>query len=534
MANAETAKEPRIYKIPAQNLENLQDRIAKLQKRAAKLGVPEIVLRVSGLKKEEVAVRDHNGKPVTKTRVYYEVEVQGEAPKYAGWTLVAALQYIAGNGENEAAMFIRTVPGQTLPESFRHADQKCDHCGLARRRNETFVVRHEDGTLKQIGRQCIADFLGHQNPENILACAEWLLSAADVLGEAEDEGWGGGGKKVVWLSDYLSYVALAIRTGGWLSRSKARELPEGDHRSATADEALSIMFPFKPSSDDPKPESQDIELAGKAIEWLRGTLAHQAELNDYQHNLVVICSRDAVVDKGFGIAASLIQAYKREMGMIAEQKARFEREVKSEFFGEVCKREVFTLTVVKLIDCEGGEFGPVKLHKFFDQNGNVAAWFSTGGSLEIGKTYRVRATVKAHEEYNGVKQTMLTRCAVDDEWYCPACRRTNTPDAQDQKAVCDCGAVKGSWVCLNCRKVNGPEAKTCECGHDLKSWLCPKCRIYNTRKVKACQAIDCGTPKKAWSCRTWQCGKWNDEKIEVCACGADKTGYMQTPAAPGV
>lgn len=546
----EAKAEPRIYKVPADNLPRLQERIEKLNKRAAKLGCQPIVLVMGEPLREEKKVRVPDGMgdferdpetgkflEETKISVIYPIEVQGETPKFAGWMLVAALQYIEANGENEAAMFIRTVPGQSLPEDWRRADQRCDHCQASRRRLETFVVRHEDGTMKQVGRQCIADFLGHQNPENYAQMAEWVLSASDIMGEAEDEGFGGGGgQNTVWLEDYMGYVAMSVRTDGWLSRSKARLLPESDRRTPTADRAFSAMTakPTKKNPNPPRPEDQDKDLAKKAIEWLRTTVAHQENLNDYQHNLVVICTRDVIVSKGFGVAASLISTYRREMGFVAEQKARFAREQQSVFFGEVGKRDVFTLTVLKVIDLQS-DFGASHLHRFMDEKGNVATWFSSSTTLEIGKTYQIKGTVKKHEEYKGIKQTMLTRCSVEGEWMCPdvRCRLWNIPDSENRAEKCACGVAKGSWVCLNCHKVNGPEIKVCECGHNLKSWRCNKCYSYNVQKAKTCEnkpegATEiCGAPKNAWVCRGFGCGKAHSPKTEVCECGTDKNGIVR-------
>jgi hypothetical protein len=543
-----TMTEPKIYKVPADNLARLQERIEKLNKRAAKLGVQPILLQIGEVIREEkqVTVRDEMGYPLkdeqtgeflkeTVVSIFYPIQVQGETPKYAGWTLVAALQFIEANGENEAAMFIRTVPGQSLPEEYRRIDQKCDHCQAIRRRLETFVVRHEDGTLKQVGRQCIADFLGHQDPERYAQIAEWVLSGSDIMGEAEDEGFGGGGGggRTVWLGDFLGFVAMTMRSHGWLSRTKARELNQGgEGKSATADIAFMAMTekPTKRNPHPPKPEEQDYELAKKAIEWLRTELAPKKELNDYQHNLVVICTRDVVVSKGFGVAASLIPTYKREMGFQVERKLRLENEAKSVHFGTVAKREVFELTVTKIIPSQS-DFGSVSIHKMVDASGNIATWFSTGKELEAGKTYKITGTVKKHHEFRGIKQTVLTRCSVEGEWQCPNCRETNTPDSSDAKAACACGTVKGSWVCLNCRKVNGPEIKVCECGHNLKSWRCNKCYQYNVQKAKICVNkmegpgdLTCGAPKNAWVCRAYGCGKANDRKTVVCSCGHDLSG----------
>ena len=55
------------------------------------------------------------------------------------------------------------------------------------------------------------------------------------------------------------------------------------------------------------------------------------------------------------------------------------------------------------------------LHSFEDKDGNVYVWKTSNGlpRVEIGDTVTVRGTIKAHGEYNEVKQTELTRCRVE-------------------------------------------------------------------------------------------------------------------------
>ncbi len=55
-------------------------------------------------------------------------------------------------------------------------------------------------------------------------------------------------------------------------------------------------------------------------------------------------------------------------------------------------------------------WGTTILYKMRDASGNVFTWFSSGGAgLEAGKTIKLDATVKAHGEYKGVRETVLTR-----------------------------------------------------------------------------------------------------------------------------
>ena len=47
-----------------------------------------------------------------------------------------------------------------------------------------------------------------------------------------------------------------------------------------------------------------------------------------------------------------------------------------------------------------------------DQEGREFAWFSSGTSLEVGAQITIKGTVKEHRQYEGKKQTVLTRCKV--------------------------------------------------------------------------------------------------------------------------
>jgi hypothetical protein len=58
-------------------------------------------------------------------------------------------------------------------------------------------------------------------------------------------------------------------------------------------------------------------------------------------------------------------------------------------------------------------WGTSYLHKFTDEQGNLASWFSpkpTG--LKPGTTYDMSAKVKAHKEFKGVKETQLTYAEI--------------------------------------------------------------------------------------------------------------------------
>ena len=52
--------------------------------------------------------------------------------------------------------------------------------------------------------------------------------------------------------------------------------------------------------------------------------------------------------------------------------------------------------------------------EFVDESGNVYVWFTSAiFKSRRGDTVKLRGTIKAHDEYKGTKQTVLTRCKVE-------------------------------------------------------------------------------------------------------------------------
>ncbi len=416
------------YRIPEGNLQMLEAAISKLNRRAAKLGVEPVTLSITG-REEEVWYTDPTNPAagrIPEERVkrlsleglrrvvlaFLTVTVSGETPKLAGWTFLATLDHTA-----ETGVILRTVPGETVPESYRTAPATCDHCHLTRRRHQTFILRHDDGRHTQVGRQCLTDFLGGQTPENLAERATWLGLIGDALRGAEEWSDGFGGGESRWLvEDVLASASASITKHGWVSRKAAAE--RGSY--ATADRLASIFTARSLLREDERIDvtAADVELAARTVEWAHG-LSLRATLSDYEHNVHVLLTGTSLRVKDFGVAASAVAAYQREVGQAAQ---REHERATSAYFGEVGKRAEYTLTIVNRVDIPG-DWGTTRLYIMVDPAGNRAKTFASrllwkelpgGGTegAELGDTWRVKATVKAHEEYKGVAYTNLSRVTL--------------------------------------------------------------------------------------------------------------------------
>lgn len=403
----------KIYSIPAANIGRLREEIEKMNRRARKLGKPVIEL-------SEIGYEDHKNKETGEIKRTYQVQVAGELPGISGWRLVAVLNHDAAK-EN----VVKVLPGETLPESYRTADAWCDHCKTNRYRTDTFVLGNEISELKQVGRNCLADFLREGDAENIATYWERYIHVLDMCEEAEDYGWRGcRGSAMYDLDEFLRATLICTRAFGWCSAAKAKD--EG--LCATADDALSLASgsatkELKKAVHDWQEKNQwsekDSAYIQAVITWAKALGGE----NDYLYNLGVIARANYITVKTYRLAASMIIAYEKANEKEAKQR---EAATVSNHFGTVRKRDTFTLKLEKVIQFTG-EYGTTHLHIFHDVAGNRAIWFGSNqiGKLvahedrgaefiapEYGETIKVKATVKAHEERNGVAQTILTRCKL--------------------------------------------------------------------------------------------------------------------------
>ena len=140
-----------------------------------------------------------------------------------------------------------------------------------------------------------------------------------------------------------------------------------------------------------------------------------SKVSDLERNCIPLALSGFAAVKHFGRLAYMPLAYER----YKERKAREDqREAEraaaaatSDFVGTVGQRITIPAATAKLVTSWDGYWGTTFLYKFTDEAGNVYVWKSSK-CVEIKDGMTVKGSVKEHSEYNGVKQTVITRCAV--------------------------------------------------------------------------------------------------------------------------
>ena len=148
-----------------------------------------------------------------------------------------------------------------------------------------------------------------------------------------------------------------------------------------------------------------MELATKALAYVR----------DYKGDSKFVKDLNKVACEDIGMgqadrAAWIIPAYQRSL----EDAANAFEAANSQFVGEIGGEAVFvgTVAAVRTVNVRGFKKQVINL---LDGNGNVFTYWRNEKdalALEAGQSIRCFGKVKAHNVYNDVKQTVLTRATI--------------------------------------------------------------------------------------------------------------------------
>jgi hypothetical protein len=325
------------HRVRDSRVDAVRSAVARLTKRAEKLGVPAPV--VSTVRVEELPgiVRWFaSGRWVwsvtDRIQRFHVLSGTTEPVRLAGWRFVATVEHLGEMGN-----VLRTAPYVTedLPQGFRTAAPTCDHCHLSRRRAETFVLRHEDGRWARVGRQCLTDFLGDDSAARLIEAATITLALAGALSDDWGEGGGFGGREIrLDPASVGAATAFFIRKFGWLSRKVA----DIAFKQSTADAAWELLVPPKGGHRPPfgrkDLDPADFTEAEAALAWAREIPADVS--GDYLYNCRVVAHLGSWGHRELGLGASIVAAYQREQDRL--RRLEFERKLPSRYVGDVGKR----------------------------------------------------------------------------------------------------------------------------------------------------------------------------------------------------
>lgn len=358
-----------------------REKIGKINARAAKRGFTGRF----DLTGERKVFKDSNGVEA----VVVEATLTGQAPAYAGWEFLAAVDTV-GEG-----FVLRTAPGQDASDIDRSTLEagRCEHCGTNRARKYTYLVRStETGEAKQVGSTCVKDFTGWQG-------RFVFLSEDDV---AREVGGGGGWTEPSYTVRGVLAVAAAVvakygyvKAGDW-DRQPTKDTVVTYLTGSPAKEAAELYEAVG---------SPDYETADKIVSTLATDLTGDS---DYVQNLRTVLAAEEIGFRQIGLTASAVVAYNRLVE--AKVKAEAAPAKSNEYLG--AKGEKITVTgTVTTARVINGYYGDRVLVVVQTETGLVKTFTTAewAWDVAVGQEVEIAGTVKDLDEFRGERQTVLTR-----------------------------------------------------------------------------------------------------------------------------
>lgn len=381
------------YAIYEGNLEALNKNLEKIRKKCEKYSCE---FHYEEVGEEFRDVKDENGAVVTARFVL--VEVSGRVVCEEGWSVVGVIDHM---DNMNVIHVIDQINHTNVPERFYHSDVTCDHCNTKRRRKSTVIIYHPDHGYKQVGKTCLKDYTGGLDAEVAAYMEQYIHDVEEYDG-------------VTRGSDIIPCcpTQYALELAAYDVECRGYHTYYSDGKSTKLEVLDNIHSSVFEIPDEAKDRCE--QLAKYALEYIQNLDISESDTSgNYFHNLKAIASHEYVSEKHIGILVSLIPTYFRYLKDLEYKKAAEatrKSEESSEYAGNIGEKVTVDVTSVIKVSEWANQFGSTYLYKIFGADGNVYIWYSSRWFGDSPEWVSLKGTIKDHQEYKGVKQTILTRC----------------------------------------------------------------------------------------------------------------------------
>ena len=318
--------------------------------------------------------------------------------KIGGYEFVAALEWIDEAKEN---LIKKASNDVYVPEIYK-SRRECDHCKTKRLRKSTIVLKNTDTEeYIQVGKSCVKDYIGYDlgNYANYLSFFSDLES---YLNECEIDSLPKI-KPQYNLSDILAQTFAEVNAHGYISKAKANELG----CDSTAYRICSMLFGVRDVCTGnylyPKYEISNLNFDLEISNLLDFYKNYETqEKNDYIDNIKTLLKTEWLDSNNIALVVSSVGTKMR----IEAEKVKLLEKNKSQHVGSVGDKIRFIAKPECLFSADS-VYGYYYIYRMC-VNGNEFIWKTTK-QLQNNVSLDITATIKAHSEYNGIKQTEITR-----------------------------------------------------------------------------------------------------------------------------
>ena len=373
--------------VPGDRLADLESAVAKMARRIEKgKTVADYAPTIEAVRDHFIPRKDGEG-----VDPYHWVTVRYQTPAQEGWHLVAVYDWEVGP-DGSRTCYTSPVPGQMVLSEYREAEPgQCDHCNINRARKKAMLITKDFLDYMVVGTSCIKDFLGHKSAASFVD----LFTFHKMIANVRNSGFSGQPEAYLKAVEVVTAASMYVRQHGYVKAGSWDDTP-------TADRVRRHMFPGILRGTLDVPTVEDEQFALDAIEHIRS----QGFSSDYIENCVKALDAGWTTEKRIGLLASIPGVYKAHR----ERQEANKGPTLNEYRGEIKERLRGVQATVQRVRYTEGMYGTTSIITLKDGEGRTLIWFASGyHEPETGEQWTLDGTVKAHNEFKGTLQTVLTR-----------------------------------------------------------------------------------------------------------------------------
>ena len=384
------------YLVYSGNMEKLKKKLSRIEKKCERYSCD---FYFKELGEEFREIKDEDGEKYLAR--FIRVEAYGTAICETGWKVVAVIDHFGCDSGNVIKM-IDQMKEYNIPDKFYHSSNICEHCNTNRGRKTTILIYHpEKNEYKQVGKSCLLDYTGGLSAELVTFMEQYI----HTVEECEDYTFFGTSIETNYYTlDMLQIASCLVAKEGYIKYDPY----ENNYLECTRERCKDLIKRAHVFTDEEL--AAGLDEAEAALDYIR---SEDCSGNNYMMNLQMLSKSEGVSESNVGILVSLIPTYHRHLRDM-EYKRRLEiwhaAESGSKYVGDIKDKVTVTVESASLVTSFANEFGSTYLYKILSTEGNVFMWYSSRYFGDNPDWQTITGTVKMHQEYKNIKQTILTRC----------------------------------------------------------------------------------------------------------------------------
>ena len=429
------------YMIPEENVENLEKKFNAAARKIRKIN-PELEPKLFRSHRTVILTReieiippDCRTSSFVKKVPYEAREIEIDIPDEVvfaedGWVFGGTVEPSGVDGKNFINFpILKDEDNNPVPTKYFSSNPcSCDYCKTDRKRTKTYLVTNRaTGEWRQLGKECLKLFVTGIDIDAIATFESFVKEAEDAANPG-DEFFYNRRARFVEVQRALELAQAATKMFGFV----ATRDNVGDRNVLSTKNIVQakILEEIGYQNDLLNIDNSDREKINLAVAKLTVylTAAEESISNDiiairetvtelpdepYYNNLKTALANEYIPLDKLGLLVSAPKAISRyyEFKKMQEEKEKLAKS--SNYLGEVGEKISVNFVSGREVACCETQFGLLHIYEFKDANGNTIVWKSSS-SKNIPESGVVAGTVKSHEEYDGIKQTVILRAKITE------------------------------------------------------------------------------------------------------------------------